>query len=74
MACYSELPYSAVCHVGRWSSEHTMRLYVQDSLSLINDLRFRMTADKARLVAVWRQGSCVEPNPKGQGRGRGRKH
>ena len=71
MVCYSEL-FSGMSR-GRWSNERTMKLHIQDSLSLLNDLRFRMTPKRATFVANWRTLSCVEPTLTGTGRGRGRK-
>jgi hypothetical protein len=65
--------YSAVCQMGRWSNERTMRLYIQDSLSLLNDIKFHMTPKRVQWITRWRQLSCVEPAPKGKGRGRGKK-
>lgn len=65
--------YSAVCQMGRWSNERTMRLYIQDSLSLLNDIKFYLTPKRAQWVQRWRQRTCVEPAQKGKGRGRGKK-
>lgn len=65
--------YAAVCHLGRWSNERTMRIYIQDSLALMNDLRFRITPRLTYFVSLWRQFSCVEHTQKGRKRGRGRK-
>lgn len=64
--------YSLVAHTGRWTSERTLRVYIQDSIALLTDLTFTPTASQQRLRHSWITHHRVEPANSRTKRGRGR--
>ena len=64
--------YSLVSHTGRWSSERTLRVYIQDSIALLTDLHFRPTRHQQHLQSIWTTHHRVEPASSRTNRGRGR--
>ena len=67
--------YATVCQRGRWSSERTTRVYIQDSVALLTELSFRPTVKQQALLQLWTATlSKLEPTRKtGSRGGRGRK-
>eukprot|EP00438_Fugacium_kawagutii_P025114 Skav225308 [mRNA] locus=scaffold23:63154:63951:- [translate_table: standard] len=45
--------YSTVTQVGRWSSERTVRIYIADSLALLNDISMRLTPMHYHCLRLW---------------------
>ena len=64
--------YSLVSHTGRWSSERTLRIYIQDSIALLTDFRFRPSIHQQHLQSIWTNHHRVEPASTRTNRGRGR--
>ena len=72
--------YSAVCQRGRWSSERTTRIYIQDSVALLTELSTRLTPKQREYHNSWEQvlqrlelsRPSLVRRP-GSNRGRGRK-
>lgn len=68
--------YSAVAHAGRWTSERTVKVYIQDSLALLTALNYKPNSSQQRYIRKWQEVSCVscvEPRLlKSTKRGRGR--
>lgn len=64
--------YALVAHTGRWSSERTLKVYIQDSVALLTSMSFRASPAQSRLQNVYLQASRVEPSPPRNRRGRGR--
>ena len=46
--------YSAVCQRGRWASEKTTRIYIQDSVALLTELAFHPNAKQHQFQVHWR--------------------
>ena len=65
--------YSRVAHAGRWSSERTLRIYIQDSLAMLTNINFTPSLFQRRLAASWEQHSRVEPPQMWTHRERGKK-
>lgn len=66
--------YSHVAHQGRWSTERTLKVYIQDSISLLTDISFRPNQLQKQLISQWDAVSRVEPSSSSRkGRGRGRR-
>lgn len=65
--------YSQVCQTGRWSSERTAKIYIQDSIALITDLNFSISPQHRLYQQRWQEAiRCVEPRLAASNRGRGR--
>ena len=66
--------YAAVCQRGRWASERTTRVYIQDSVALLTENSFSPNAKQRGYQQFWHQTlSRLEPSRKaGRCRGRGR--
>ena len=54
--------YSLVCQSGRWSSEKTARVYIQDSLALLQDMTFVPSARQRSFLQRWAT-FCEELEP-----------
>lgn len=65
--------FSQVAHAGRWAAEKTVKIYIQDSLALLNNLTFQPKPHHQALISYWEEVSCVEPRLKATKRGRGRR-
>lgn len=66
--------YSQVAYHGRWAAEKTLKIYIQDSLSLLTDIGFKPTQLQRQLMNQWDAVSRVEPSNRARkGRGRGRR-
>lgn len=65
--------FSQVTHTGRWTSERTAKIYIQDSVSLLTTLTFVATPKQKTLMSLWQEVSRVEPRHMSKKRGRGRK-
>ncbi len=68
--------YSQISHVGRWSSERTVKVYIQDSIALLTDLNFEITPAQRYFSDYWKEVSNVfnvEPRHASRNRGRGRR-
>lgn len=66
--------YSLVAYHGRWSAERTLKIYIQDSISLLTDIGFQPNPLQIRLSRQWDAVSRVEPpsqSRRKRGRGRG---
>lgn len=64
--------YSHVAHMGRWSSERTLKVCIQDSVALLTDLHFVVTTVQRELQQYWTEVSRVEPPKSRTIRGQGR--
>ena len=64
--------YSLVSHTGRWASERTLRVYIQDSIALLTDLTFTPTAKQRAFSQHWTSHHRVEPARTRTKRGRGK--
>ena len=67
--------YSAVCQRGRWSSERTSRIYIQDSIALLTDIPKNLTAKQREFHDSWNRLLCRLELPSTRARsirGRGR--
>lgn len=64
--------YSQIAHVGRWSAERTVKIYIQDNIALLTDLSFVRTPLQSRYHKQWQEVSWVEPRHSLKKRGRGR--
>jgi len=65
--------YAQVSHLGRWSSEKTLKIYIQDSVALLTTLQFKSSPTQRRWTSYWLDKCRVEPlshRQKGGGRGR----
>ena len=47
--------YSLVCQRGRWSSERTARIYIQDSISMLTDIPKTLDARQREFRELWMQ-------------------
>ena len=45
--------YAAVCQRGRWSSERTTRVYIQDSVALLTEHSFKPSSKQQALLQFW---------------------
>lgn len=52
--------YSTVAHAGRWSSERTLKVCIQDSVALLTSLSFHPTLAQRRFANLWLNVSRVE--------------
>ena len=64
--------YSLVSHTGRWASERTLRVYIQDSIALLTDLTFTPSAKQRAFQQLWTTHHRVEPARSRTTRGRGK--
>ena len=64
--------YSLVAHTGRWSSERTLKVYIQESMSLLTSFHFRATPRQRYLQQLYLASGRVEPPSRRKGWGRGR--
>ena len=64
--------YSLVSHTGRWASERTLRVYIQDSIALLTDLTFIPRPHQRTLQHLWTSHHRVEPARSRTKRGRGK--
>lgn len=64
--------YALVAHTGRWSSERTLKVYIQDSLALLTDMTFRASPSQILYQQTYLRSSRVEPPQSRNRRGRGR--
>ena len=67
--------YAAVCQRGRWASERTSRIYIQDSISLLTDIPKALTSVQREFYDSWNEllGRLEPPSSRaGRSRGRGR--
>ena len=65
--------YAQVSHLGRWSSEKTLKIYIQDSVALLTTLQFKSPPTQQRWTSYWLDKCRVEAlshRQKGGGRGR----
>lgn len=68
--------YSLVAHTGRWSTERTLKIYVQDSISLLTSIAFSPSPQQKAWQRFYLTQSRVEPARfakaacKGRGRGK----
>ena len=66
--------YAHVAHLGRWATEKTMKIYIQDSIALLTSLSFHPSSIQKQFITYWNQICRVEPMTKSHtGGGRGRK-
>ena len=65
--------YSLVAHTGRWSSERTLKVYIQDSIALLTELTFTPTPDQRQHRDRWLRSVRAEPAATCIPRGRGRR-
>ena len=64
--------YSAVCQRGRWASERTTRIYIQDSIALLTDIRTNLTVQQREWRLLWQTTQQkLDPSKAGRKRGRG---
>ena len=45
--------YAQVSHLGRWSSEKTLKVYIQDSVALLTTLQFQSSPTQQRWTSYW---------------------
>ena len=45
--------YSAVAQHGRWGSQQTVRVYIADSLALLNDIKFKLSPIHYACLSTW---------------------
>ena len=65
--------YAQVSHLGRWSSEKTLKIYIQDSVALLTTLQFKPSPTQQHWARYWLDKCRVEPlshRQKGGGSGR----
>ena len=66
--------FSKVCHAGRWQSEKTCRLYVNDASAALSELKLPVFPHREQFAAYWRrQLQLVYREQERFARGRGRK-
>ena len=51
--CLESQSYSAVCQRGRWASEKTTRIYIQDSVALLTELSSSLSPIQKQCQNVW---------------------
>ena len=51
--------YSQVAHTGRWTSERTAKVYIQDSVSLLTTLTFVATPKQKAFIPPWQEAIAV---------------
>lgn len=67
--------YAHVSHLGRWSSERTLKIYIQDSIALLTSLQFKPSPTQRSWINLWNSKCRVEPMTRGhKGGGRGRRN
>ena len=66
--------YSFVCQRGRWASERTCRIYIQDSVALLTELSSNLTPAQREFDTLWKNmlSRLEHPSKAGRKRGRGR--
>ena len=65
--------YSLVAHTGRWSSERTLKVYIQDSIALLTELSFTPNPEQRQHRDRWLRFIRAEPAASCIPRGRGRR-
>lgn len=65
--------YSLVAHTGRWTSEKTLRVYVQESIAMLTSFHFRPSPKQRDWQLYYIQASRVEHPQMRRSRGRGRR-
>ena len=63
--------FSLVAHAGRWTSEKTLRIYVQDSIAMLPSFHFRPSLSQRQRQNYNLSVSRVEPPLPPRGRCRG---
>lgn len=53
LLCITSQSYSTVTQVGRWNSERTVRVYIADSLALLNDVSLTLTPIHYQCLRSW---------------------
>ena len=66
--------YSAVCQRGRWASERTCRIYIQDSFALLTNLSTCLSPKQREYHTLWNRvmSRLERPSETGRSGGRGR--
>ena len=65
--------YSTVCQRGRWASERTCRVYIQDSVALLTEHSTQLTSKQREFHTLWTNiwRRLERPSKAGRNRGRG---